>query len=65
MVQDIGLAVVIEKIDVTQWVMRLFSMTAGESRGYAKYGLTTAVSRFNASWHKKECNPPHLRVALF
>ena len=34
MVQHIGLAAVIEKIEVTQWVMRLFSNTADESRGY-------------------------------
>ncbi|MBF0382595.1 MAG: hypothetical protein HQL69_16360 [Magnetococcales bacterium] len=46
MAQHIGLAVVVEQIEVTQWVMRLFSTTADESRGYSNYVLTTAVSRF-------------------
>ncbi|MBF0382853.1 MAG: hypothetical protein HQL69_17670 [Magnetococcales bacterium] len=45
MAQHIGLAAVVEKIKVTQWVMRLFSTTADESRGSANYVLTTAVSR--------------------
>ena len=53
MVQHIGLAAVIEKNEVTQWVMRFFSITADESRSCAKYVLTTAVSRiiqYLVSW---------------
>jgi hypothetical protein len=34
MAQHIGLTAVLEKIEVTQWVIRLFSNTADESRGY-------------------------------
>ncbi|MBF0455189.1 MAG: hypothetical protein HQL72_10295 [Magnetococcales bacterium] len=47
MVRDIGLAAGMEKIENTQWAMRLFSLTVDESRGYAEYVLITAVSWYN------------------
>ncbi|MBF0383946.1 MAG: hypothetical protein HQL69_23260 [Magnetococcales bacterium] len=46
MAQYIGLAAVVDIVEVNQWVMRLFSTTADESRGYAKHVLTTAFFRF-------------------
>ena len=49
MVQDIGLSRETEKIEVTLSVMRLFSVSPGESRDCVRCVRTTAESRLNAA----------------